>query len=132
MFKAFDSGKEAVMKLIVIALLLGISFGSTHAEDIKETKAKVQQDFEQGFESLKVQVRDLQEKAKTASGSAKKDMENQVESLKKDQDDLQAKIQKLKKSSGNAWTDLKDGASSAYENFKKSVRQAQDRFKEEK
>lgn len=119
------------MKFTILVLLLGISFGVTHAEDVKETKEKVQKELQQGYDNLKVQIRELQDKAKTASGSAKKDMDDQVQNLKKDQAELKTKIEKMKTTSGQAWNDLKAGANSAFENLKKSVQQAKDRFKEE-
>ena len=119
------------MKYSILILLLGISFGAAHAAEVKETKEKIQKDLQQGYESLKTQIRDLQQKAKTTSGSAKKDMDGQIDNLKKDQAELHNKIEKMKTSSGRAWDDLKAGANSAFENLKKSVHQAQDRCKEE-
>jgi TolA-binding protein len=90
------------MKWKVLILALGVAFGVAHAADVQETKEKVQKDFEQKYESLKTQVHELQEKAKTTSGAAKNDMDSQIQNLKKDEAELEEKIQKMKTSSGQA------------------------------
>ncbi len=120
------------MKLGILIFILGSAFGAANAEQVKETKEKIVKDLEQGYDSLKAQIQELQEKARHTTGSVKKDMDSQIESLEKDQKELQAKINKMQNSSGKAWDDVKTGANDAYEKLKKSVKQAKDRFKEEK
>jgi hypothetical protein len=107
-----------------------LASGATTVEEAKQTKIEVQKDLEQGFEKLKIQVKELQESAKGTTGAVKKDLEQQIANLQKDQMELQVKLRKLKNSSGEAWKDLKSGTSEAYEKFKTSVLKAKERFQE--
>ncbi|MEZ0392531.1 MAG: DUF2852 domain-containing protein [Pseudobdellovibrionaceae bacterium] len=116
--------------ILTVALLFAIPNFSSASES-SSTKEQIQKDFEKGYEDLKVQIKELQEKAKTSSGNAKKEMETQLAKLDQEQKEFQTQMQKLKKSSGKAWDDVKTGTGDAYESLKKSVIQAKQRFQSE-
>lgn len=122
--------------LILLSFHWGFAHSTTTAVENEETASpnaqeRIQKDLEAGFESLKIQVKNLQEKVKTSSGKAKKEMEGQLARLEKEQQEVQVKMEKMKTSSGKAWEDMKAGANEAYERFRKSVVQAKERFNSE-
>lgn len=134
------------MKLILIAglLFLGGQAHSTTTDDVStKTKAAVgsavdytveqkeafQKSMEKNIEALQSQVAELKAKADTAQGEAKAKTNSKIKDLEKKQAELQKKMSDLKKSSGKAWTKMKDGMSSAWSKAKETISEAEAEMK---
>jgi hypothetical protein len=116
------------MKIFFKAILLLTLLAAVFAQ--AETKEALQKDLEQGIQTIQSEVKDLQEKAKTATGQMQRDITKKIEELKSQEAEINEQAKKIKSSSGLAWQDLKNGAKKALENIKQSVKDAKERFKE--
>lgn len=80
--------------------------------------------------SMDDQIDDLRQQARTASGEAKQELNREIAALEKKRDELRARMPEIKKSSAEAWNDLKRGLGEAAEDFQKAWERARSRFKD--
>lgn len=99
-------------------------------EYTREQKAEFQIEMEQKIKFLKKEIGELQQKASEKTGDAKKEMNESIKALKVRQEALSKDLSKLKKSSGNAWGEVKVGVSTAWDALSDSYKKAKDKFAE--
>lgn len=100
------------------------------ADYTKEQKDQFQKDMEAKLADIKKEIAELSEKAAKKTGETKNEMRAQVKALETRQEVLKKDLAKLKKSSGNAWVEMKTGVSKAWDNLTESYDKAKAEFKE--
>jgi len=81
------------------------------------------------FKQLDIQIKKLSVMAGKAAGDAKIKYNKQIDALKEKQQAVKGKLEEIKKSSANAWTDIKSGIDKSSQEFKKAINAAVSRFK---
>lgn len=81
------------------------------------------------FKQLDAQINKLSAMAGKAAADAKINYYKQIEVLKEKQKLVKNKLEEIKKSSANAWTDIKTGIDKSAQEFKKAITDAVSRFK---
>lgn len=137
------------MKILILSafiLTCNLSFATT-SEEVKiktkeaasaaadysvEQKEKFQKDMETKMADLKKEIAELNKKVSQKTGDAKTTMQAQIKALEVRQENLKKDLSKLKKSSGNAWTEMKVGVSKAWDSLSESYYKAKAEFKESK
>ena len=95
------------------------------AEYTTEQKEDFQKKMEANLESLKSKITELKNKAAAAQGHVQKKSEKNIAQLEKKQKELQIKLEKLKNSSGRAWSKMKVGLSAAWDKTKTTFTEVQ-------
>jgi hypothetical protein len=101
------------------------------AEQLRLEKEELERNLEVGLSELDEKMARLSERIKEESGEAKVRLQKQWDDLKPQRDQARQKLDELKKSSAEAWKDLKAGAQSAFAELRESVNQASERFEKE-
>lgn len=100
------------------------------ADYTKEQKEQFQKDMEAKLADIKQEISELSAKAAKKTGETKSEMRAQVKALETRQEVLKKDLAKLKKSSGNAWVEMKAGVSKAWDSLAESYDKAKAEFKE--
>lgn len=103
---------------------------SAAASYTSEQKEAFQKDMEAKLTSIKKEISELNDQVSQKSGEAKQELRAQVKALETRQQVLKKDLAKLKKSSGNAWGEMKVGVSKAWEALSDSYSKAKSEFKE--
>lgn len=74
------------------------------------------------------QIETLKADAANAKADMKIELENQIDELKEAQAEAQGKVDEIRDASDDAWTDLKIGAESAWDDFEYATKKAMQRF----
>lgn len=74
------------------------------------------------------EIERLRIKADKASADAQIEYQKQLEELRKRQDEMQAHYEKLNRAGNDAWSDMKQGADKAWNEFDAAFKRAMQRF----
>lgn len=105
---------------------------SAAVEYSKEQKEQFQKDMEAKLSEIKKEIAELNEQVSAKTGEAKAEMKAQVKNLEIRQQVLKKDLTKLKKSTGNAWSEMRAGVSKAWDALAESYDKAKAEFKESK
>lgn len=100
--------------------------------DLKKTMEKRDvyvKKIEEQLKQLNVQIDKLAAAADKAKENAKAEYYKQIKLLREKQKLVNDKLQEIKKSSADAWVDIKAGIDKSAQEFKKAMSQAISRFK---
>jgi TolA-binding protein len=101
------------------------------AEQLKLEKEQLERNLEEGLNQLDQKMATLSERINEAQGDAKARLQKEWEELKPQREQARLRLDELKKSSAEAWQDVKAGAQSAFAELRESVNQASERFEKE-
>lgn len=94
-----------------------------------EDKDLFREKFEATFKELKAQIDVLEARVDQLKAESKHELKQQIQSLRQKRDSIADKLDQFKKSSGEAWKDLKNGLESATEELKGALSKALNKFK---
>lgn len=137
------------MKLLIVMSLLGSVALSNQGtgekigqkvdktiEDVsgytKEQKEKIQKEFNEQLVALDKEIAEIKAKAKkakaTATSETNKQVNDQIAFLEKRRTELRSEFNDLKKSSGKAWDQIKQGFQESIGTLKESFKKAKQEF----
>jgi septation ring formation regulator EzrA len=94
-----------------------------------EDKNLYQEKFEAKLKELKAQLDFIEAKAAQAKAQSKIELQKQLQDLRRKRDAMRERLDKVRKSSGGAWKDLKAGVESAADDLKEALGKVMDKFK---
>lgn len=92
------------------------------------TKQAYEQKLEAQLKQWRADLDKLEAKADEAQADAKIEYQRQISSLKSKRSDLKQRLETLKKSSGDAWEEIKTGTESAWQSLSQSFKSAASKF----
>lgn len=84
--------------------------------------------FDARLEQTEARMAMLRARAKEASADRRVELNEQIEKLEARKQSAKARIEELRRSSGQAWDDIAEGAESAWKSLKSALDRAVDRF----
>ena len=104
----------------------------TSATYTKEQKENIQKNLEADFANLKKQIHELSAKIDKTSDDTVSDLKAELSQLQKKQNQIDDNLKKFKKTSGQAWNELKAGLDKAVSDLGESYSKAKEHLKENK
>lgn len=98
------------------------------AEYAHDTKEEFQTKMQKNLDSINAELKRLKEKAAKVSDETGKKIDEEVQTLETKKADVEKSLTDLKKSSGNAWKDLRDGIAASWNDLKTSAKKAASKF----
>ena len=95
-----------------------------------ETKKEYEEALQKEFNDLSADIKELRLSAKAKGQEAKAEVKDQLGELEKKREEVAAKMKKLGKSTGKAWTNMKEGVESAWNDLKAAYSKAAKSFNE--
>ena len=92
-------------------------------------KEEYQKKLQEQLDEWGVEIDKLKTLADKAKAGLKTEYQKEVLDLRAKRDAAQVKLDELKKESGDAWEDLKDGCEGAWDALSKGIQSAASRFK---
>jgi hypothetical protein len=122
------------MKRFILAVSMAFAFvfafapsaplRAAEGSKIAETKAEYVKKARAELDELSIKIDALELKAKEAGASTKAGMDQKLKALKARRKTAKKDFAKLKRASGNAWTDLKAGVDKGIEELKTAYDEA--------
>ena len=93
------------------------------------TKQAYEEKLQAKLDEWQADIKKLKAKADQAKADAKLEYYEEIENLERKREELRQKLSDLKKSGGDAWSDVKAGIESAWSSLEGAFSKAFDRFK---
>lgn len=100
------------------------------SEFAQNAKTEFVQSMQKELGNLNAEIEDLQQDVKELSGKAKIKAQEQIEKLNSHQGIVKEKLEALKESGTNAWQDIMEGVSAAYQDLKKAYEEARTKIEQ--
>lgn len=91
---------------------------------VSEAKQEFEHSLHQKLEALDAEIRDLQRKVANLEESAKAEWAEKMAALHATRDAAASKLEEIRKSTGEAWEHLRDGAREARDKLEQAVKEA--------
>ena len=124
-YYSYSNTKEAVQSKATEAAVAVSDYSN-------EQKEIFQKEMEGKLGDLEEEIVQLEKLNAQKSKNARNDIEQQLNLLENKRADLSHDLEKLKKSSGKAWIEMKGGVGKAWETLSVSFEKAKNEFKENK
>jgi chromosome segregation ATPase len=93
------------------------------------SKQAYEEKLQAKLDEWQADIKKLKAKADQAKADVKLQYYEEIERLERNREDLRHKLNDLKKTGGDAWSDLKAGIESAWHSLEGALGKARDRFK---
>jgi predicted nuclease with TOPRIM domain len=96
---------------------------------MSDEKKAYEEKYQAKLDEWRAEIDKLSAKARQSSADARIRYQEEIEKLKKRRSDAETRLEEMRKSSGEAWRDLKGGADNAWDEVERAFKQAMTRFR---